>query len=362
MKVKTLRDSNIEVLLRYVNRLRSEDVGTIAPIQIAGTVFGSLAQQIAYFKAASRLRSTIRRCFFHFAISPTKNDTIDDHRLGQIAQEFMALMGFPLDTPYVAKKHTDSKYVHFHIVACRVSFSGHLYDGDAARPLSQVAMDVVERLERRFGLEVTISWRQRRGRQQVEPIRSLPHRSDPYRIEAERMQSEILEALEEAFDWEDLNALLNDRGISIRHTDRGVSYGRRYKVKASALGAAFMSAGLAARGLLPVVEMTDDWGRSDDLVFSAEPIALVKPFASIPARHVNGPCFAADDVQELFEQAILSANENLKTVGAPVAVGTLCESDPAHATDDSIDRDVHRDAGGTRPSDDTDCETDVPGA
>lgn len=329
MKGKVLsRNSNVETLLRYVHRCAVGEIRSAAPVHVAGTVFGTIAQQVAYFEAAARIRPKIVRCYFHFTMSLTRDDRIDDYRLGQIAEQFMALLEFPLDTPYIAFRHTDSQYPHVHIVASRVSFRGKLYSGDSARPLQQVLMKAIEHLERSFRLEVTSPWRGRNERLEIEPLASLRNRSQRYIDEVTAMQSTILEAIEEAVDWDDLGALLHDQSISVWYTDHGVSFGRQYKVKASLFGTAFMSAALAARGLSPFAQLTDDWARPDDFVFEVQPVLTAKPSlkpatsVAVDLRH-----FDADALASLFDQAMVSRGNSSAGLRSSVAGGSLRPAD-----------------------------------
>jgi hypothetical protein len=83
------------------------------------------AEILARFRQRSSYNEGRPEFGVHFSLNFGKVEEIDKVKLGQIADRYMAGMGFE-DQPYVVYQHKDAGHTHLHVVATRVRADGSL--------------------------------------------------------------------------------------------------------------------------------------------------------------------------------------------------------------------------------------------
>lgn len=169
MKAKVVRGSDFRGILSYALNPRK------TPEIIGGNMGGAAVGELtAEFAVVCRLRPSVTRPVWHCALSLPPGERLDSERWATVAEDFLARMDFPPDTPWIAVQHRDTPHDHIHIIASRISLSGGIWYG---RWEVRKALQACQALERAHGLAITPGW------DDLDPLR---HRKNPSKSEIER--------------------------------------------------------------------------------------------------------------------------------------------------------------------------------
>ena len=153
MKAKVSRGSGFRGALNYVF-----DLGPQAThLKQAELVGGNMAGHeppglVREFSVTRQLRPDITRPVWHCSLALPAGERLENAKWNEIAEAFVARMGFSAYTPWIAVRHQDTDYDHIHIVASRVSMDGKVWLGQWE---ARKAIAATQALERTHGLALT---------------------------------------------------------------------------------------------------------------------------------------------------------------------------------------------------------------
>lgn len=102
------------------------------------------------FRQRSSFNEQMQDDGVHFSLNFGKQEPLANDKLAQLADRYMAGMGFE-DQPYVVYKHVDAGHTHLHVVATSVRANGARIDLHPRNYLDSVLL--CKRLEKEFSLE-----------------------------------------------------------------------------------------------------------------------------------------------------------------------------------------------------------------
>jgi len=153
MKAKVTRGGGFRGVLNYVFDVGKRATGDKHPEWVGGTLSdGSVRDLSGQFAVARHLRPDIKRPVWHASLALPEGERLESERWHEVARDFMAEMGFPEDTAWVAVRHSDTKHDHIHIIASRVSLGGKVWHGKWE---AREAIEATQTLEKRHGLTLT---------------------------------------------------------------------------------------------------------------------------------------------------------------------------------------------------------------
>jgi hypothetical protein len=162
VKAKVGRGKTFDGLFKYLLGVGVGAKELKQPQVLFGTVSGEKYEELLpQFERAHKLRPEIEKPVWHCSLSLVPgerfiNDSdespFEETKWEEICREFMTLMGFSENTPYVVIRHRDKKYDHVHIVASRIDYTGKIWKGYREVPN---AINATQKLEKKFGLQIT---------------------------------------------------------------------------------------------------------------------------------------------------------------------------------------------------------------
>jgi hypothetical protein len=110
---------------------------------------GSYADIMKQFAVVRSMRPDIERPVWHCSLSFPPEEDLDNETMARVAEEFMKLMNFSEEYPFVVVRHFDKAHAHIHIVVSRISLGGEVWRSgqDVFK-----AIKATQVLEERFGL------------------------------------------------------------------------------------------------------------------------------------------------------------------------------------------------------------------
>lgn len=146
---KIIRGDGFLGVLRYAilrDAKHQECPGRILGGNLSGFNIEELAQQ---FKEIWKVRPDIVRPVWHNSLRLPAGEQISDSKWVQIADEYMARMGFTTEHARCYVQHDDLDGQHIHIVACRIGLSGNVFLGKNENLKST---RIISELESKYGL------------------------------------------------------------------------------------------------------------------------------------------------------------------------------------------------------------------
>ncbi|MCL6381634.1 relaxase/mobilization nuclease domain-containing protein [Pectobacterium parmentieri] len=124
------------------------------PYVIGGNMLGDIAEDlIAEFNTTKTLRPDIAKPVWHNSLRLQKNEALTDAQWSEIADDYMARMGFSETHLRCYILHDDAAGQHIHIIASRVSLdAGKLYLG---KNENLISTRIIQQLERDYSLTRT---------------------------------------------------------------------------------------------------------------------------------------------------------------------------------------------------------------
>lgn len=153
MKASISKGAGFGGLCRYVLDIKLKQKskeGTKRADVIGGNIEGgSYADIMKQFAVVRGMRPDIERPVWHCSLSFPSEEDLDNETMARIAEEFMKLMNFSEEYPFVVVRHFDKAHAHIHIVVSRVSLGGAVWRSgqDVFK-----AIKATQVLEERFGL------------------------------------------------------------------------------------------------------------------------------------------------------------------------------------------------------------------
>lgn len=163
-------------------------------------------------RLAQQLHSSINVYVWHTSLSVSKKENLTDDNWQKIGQTYLNKMEFGKNQ-YVMVRHTDADHHHIHVVANRISpLDGQAVPDSWSKYRSEKA---IREIEREFGLQQTLSSvkRERKSPKAGEIRKQRRDGKTPIRV---RLQDEIDHVLPTAKSPEELNKLLQDKGVTVR--------------------------------------------------------------------------------------------------------------------------------------------------
>lgn len=151
MKAKITRGTGFRGVLDYA--LDTGNQKGKNPEIVGGTLtLGNARAMSAQFAITRHLRPDVQSPVWHASLALPEGDHLSSEQWSTIAEAFMNKMGFPPDSLYTVIRHNDTSHDHVHIIASRISLSGHLWHGqwEVYRAIKATQM-----LERTHGLTLT---------------------------------------------------------------------------------------------------------------------------------------------------------------------------------------------------------------
>ncbi|GKW36703.1 MULTISPECIES: relaxase/mobilization nuclease domain-containing protein [Pectobacterium] len=124
------------------------------PVVIGGNMLGDIAGDlIAEFNTTKTLRPDIAKPVWHNSLRLQKNEALTDAQWSEIADDYMARMGFSETHLRCYILHDDAAGQHIHIITSRVSLdAGKLYLG---KNENLISTRIIQQLERDYSLTIT---------------------------------------------------------------------------------------------------------------------------------------------------------------------------------------------------------------
>ena len=155
MIAKIGRSSNLYGTLSYNNqKIEKENAEILLMNKMIETVDSkySVAQLARSFEPYLLANRNTEKHTLHISLNPDPKDKVSDEKYREIAQQYMAEMGYG-DQPFVVFKHTDIDRSHIHIVSVCVDEKGKKISDKFERMRS---MDICRELEKKYLLTTAI--------------------------------------------------------------------------------------------------------------------------------------------------------------------------------------------------------------
>ena len=148
---KISRGKGFEGVLKYAfeRESRFDPPGILIGGNMSGMNIEELTRE---FGRAHSLRPDIEKPVWHNSLRLPEGDKLSHDTWYQIANDYVAQMGFSPASPYTVIMHDDPKGQHIHIIASRVGFDKSLYLG---RNENLISTRIIQSLEPKFGLTIT---------------------------------------------------------------------------------------------------------------------------------------------------------------------------------------------------------------
>ncbi|MFJ5459234.1 relaxase/mobilization nuclease domain-containing protein [Pectobacterium sp. CHL-2024] len=149
---KIRRGKNFAGVVFYA--LRPDSHHKKDPVVIGGNMMGDAARDlIAEFNTTKTLRSDVVKPVWHNSLRLPKNEALTNSEWSEIADDYMARMGFAETHLRCYILHDDADGQHIHIIASRVSlYAGKLYLG---KNENLISTRIIQQLERDYSLTRT---------------------------------------------------------------------------------------------------------------------------------------------------------------------------------------------------------------
>ncbi|MBV6880467.1 conjugal transfer protein MobB [Epilithonimonas ginsengisoli] len=155
MIAKIGRSSNLYGTLSYNNlKIEKENAEILLMNKMIETVDGkyTVSQLAKSFEPYLLANRNTEKHTLHISLNPDPKDKVSDEEYWEIAQHYMAEMGYG-GQPFVVFKHTDIDRSHIHIVSVCVDGDGRKISDKFERMRS---MDICRDLEKKYGLTTAI--------------------------------------------------------------------------------------------------------------------------------------------------------------------------------------------------------------
>jgi hypothetical protein len=254
MKAKISRGTGFRGLLDYVLDSGPRAKGDKQPEIVGGNLSGENASEMAReFSAVWRTRPDVAKPVWHCSLSLPSGEKLSQEKWGEVADAFMAKMGFSECHPYTAIRHRDTEFDHVHIIASRVGLDGSLWHGQWE---AHEAIKISQELEKEFGLVQTEGYKGKKDRKTLtakEINMAVRQGKEPPK---QRLQNMIDEVITIKPTIVDLAKILENEGVEVQvklyetGTVSGISFSLEgIKFKGSSLGKAYSWSGLMKRGV-----------------------------------------------------------------------------------------------------------------
>jgi len=256
MKAKITRGGGFRGALNYAFDKTAASKGAKQAEHVGGNMAGSDPRELsAEFAVMRQLRPDIEKPVWHASLSLPEGERLASERWAVVADDFMARMGIdPANNPYVAVRHSDTKYDHIHIIASRIGLDGQVWHGkwEAHR-----AIEATQELEKKYDLKLTPGL----GEAQAERKRSTAHEVGKAERHSEltpreRVQHIIDDIAKDRPSAVELAQRVQAAGVTVRANiaSTGRMNGFSFEVdgmayKGSDLGKAYTWTGLQQRGV-----------------------------------------------------------------------------------------------------------------
>lgn len=156
MIAKIGRSSNLYGTLSYNHqKIEKENAEILLMNKMIETVDSkySVAHLARSFEPYLLANRNTEKHTLHISLNPDPKDKVSDEQYREIAQHYMAEMGY-VDQPFVVFKHSDIERSHIHIVSVCVDEDGRKISDKFERMRS---MDICRELEKKYGLTTAIA-------------------------------------------------------------------------------------------------------------------------------------------------------------------------------------------------------------
>ena len=200
---KIVKGKSFKGCISYV--MEAKDAKLLAAEGVLETDTKSM---INSFYMQSLLNPKLSKCVGHIPLSfsPDDKERMTDHFMGQLAKEYMKLMGIE-NTQYIVVRHSNTNHPHCHIVFNRVDNNGKTISDRNDRYRNE---KVCKQLKDRYNLTYG------KGKEKVN-IQQLKG--------AEKNKHEIYHALKAALlmakDWQQFEHIIGIQDISIQYKMKG---------------------------------------------------------------------------------------------------------------------------------------------
>lgn len=169
MIAKIGRSSNLYGTLSYNNqKIEKENAEILLMNKMIETSEGkySVSQLARSFKPYLLANRNTEKHTLHISLNPDPKDQVSDEKYREIAQQYMAEMGYG-DQPFVVFKHTDIDRSHIHIVSVCVDEDGRKISDKFEKIRS---MKVCRELEKKFGLISAVEKKHQQNQKIFQPV------------------------------------------------------------------------------------------------------------------------------------------------------------------------------------------------
>ncbi|WP_108821217.1 relaxase/mobilization nuclease domain-containing protein [Dysgonomonas sp. Marseille-P4361] len=200
---KIVKGKSFKGCISYV--MEAKDTKVLATEGVLETDTESI---INSFYMQSLLNPKLSKCVGHIplAFSPEDKERMTDHFMGQLAKEYMKLMGID-NTQYIVVRHSNTNHPHCHIVFNRVDNDGKTISDKNDRYRNE---KVCKQLKDKYNL----TYGQGKENVNVQQLKG-----------AEHTKHEIYHAIKTTLlmtkDWEQFEHIINLQDISIQYKMKG---------------------------------------------------------------------------------------------------------------------------------------------
>ncbi len=147
---KQIKGRGFRGLLNYLEKKEQAEL-------IGGNMGGRDAEELAKeFRLSRQLNPKLERAVYHASLSLPQHERLEDQTWSEIAGKYLEGMGFDCNQ-YAVYRHHDQDHDHIHIIASRINMeTGKTVHDGWDYPRSE---KVIRQLERDYGLEQTVSSR-----------------------------------------------------------------------------------------------------------------------------------------------------------------------------------------------------------
>jgi hypothetical protein len=129
MVAKIESGKSIRGILHYnEDKVSNQDATLILASGFAGDIEKmNFMQKLTRFKHLTDLNAAVKTNALHISLNFDASDKLDNHKLQQIAAEYMERIGFG-DQPFLVYRHDDSAHPHIHIATTNIQKNGERID------------------------------------------------------------------------------------------------------------------------------------------------------------------------------------------------------------------------------------------